>query len=63
MLLSLESKNLCLPCRVGDSPMPCPPINSVFAMQKVKACDMKCSHQQLVTKDSPCTDVTDGTIA
>lgn len=57
MFLELDSKNLCLPCQLKSTPIPCPPINSVFAMKKVKSCEMKCAHQNLITKDSPCTDI------
>jgi len=63
MWIETDSKNLCLPCKLGDAtPIPCPPIDSVFAMKKVKDCQMKCSHQLVITKDSPCTDVVGGTV-
>lgn len=57
MFLELESKNLCLPCEFGGVNIPCAPIGSVFAMKKVKNCEMVCSHQQVITKVSACTDV------
>eukprot|EP00397_Hematodinium_sp_SG-2012_P048435 GEMP01055484.1.p1 GENE.GEMP01055484.1~~GEMP01055484.1.p1 ORF type:complete len:332 (+),score=81.85 GEMP01055484.1:218-1213(+) len=57
MWLELDSKNLCLPCSYKGIDIPCAPIGSVFAMKKVSQCEMNCSHQKLITKDSPCTDV------
>eukprot|EP00392_Amoebophrya_sp_AT5.2_P011953 g12043.t1 len=60
MFLELESKALCLPCTFGAAAnvnIPCPPENSVFAMETVKACKMACAHQNVLTKVSECTDV------
>lgn len=36
--------------------MPCPPVDSVYAMKKVKRCTMQCAHQQIITKVSACED-------
>jgi len=61
MWLELAGGNLCLPCDFGGVDIPCPAVGSVYAMKEVKACQMVCSHQQVITKVSACTDVT-GTI-
>merc|ERR1719313_678279 len=61
MWLQLEDGNLCLPCNFHGVDIPCAPMGSVFAMRKVKQCEMKCGHQEIVTKVSPCTDL-EGTI-
>jgi hypothetical protein len=57
MWLNMESMNLCLPCDWDGVPIPCAPIGSLFAMKKVKHCEMKCAHQHVLTKASACTDV------
>lgn len=62
MWIATDKRNLCLPCRMGAAPLPCPPVDAVFAMKKVTACDMKCGHQSVLTKDSPCTDYVSGEI-
>ncbi|CAD7960205.1 unnamed protein product [Amoebophrya sp. A120] len=60
MFLQLENApSLCLPCTFGETSVPCPAEQSVFAMQKVVKCDMACGHQEVLTKVSPCTDVLD----
>jgi len=61
MWLELEDGNLCLPCNFHGVDIPCAPMGSVFAMRKVKQCNMKCAHQEIVTKVSACTDL-EGTI-
>eukprot|EP00933_Yihiella_yeosuensis_P034416 TRINITY_DN2790_c0_g1_i5.p1 TRINITY_DN2790_c0_g1~~TRINITY_DN2790_c0_g1_i5.p1 ORF type:complete len:376 (+),score=77.46 TRINITY_DN2790_c0_g1_i5:108-1235(+) len=59
MFLSLDTRNMCLPCEWGASkvPIPCSPPGSSYPQGVVKECDMTCSHQHLVTKVSLCTDV------
>lgn len=39
-------------------PLPCPAINSFYNGARVTSCRMKCPHQQILTKASPCTDTT-----
>lgn len=58
MFVSLEGKNLCLPCQWDKINIPCPPTNSIFGGRQVKECQMQCAHQQVITKVSPCVDVT-----
>lgn len=57
MWLNLEDKNLCLPCEWSGINLPCVPYGAVFAGKKVNECEMKCAHQQVITKVSPCVDV------
>jgi len=56
MFLELEGENRCLPCELEDSPNPCPPVDSVYAMKKVKRCTMQCGHQAVISKVSACED-------
>merc|ERR1719247_1736060 len=60
MWLNLEDKNLCLPCEWSGINLPCVPFGAVFAGKKVKECEMKCAHQQVITKVSACVDVGGG---
>lgn len=60
MWLETEGKNLCVPCEWDGINIPCVPFNSIYAGSKVKQCEMKCAHQQLLTKVSPCVDVGGG---
>lgn len=57
MWLELDSKNLCLPCEWDGINIPCVPEGALFAHKKVKQCEMKCAHQQILTKVSACVDV------
>lgn len=70
MWIATDSGNICMPCELAGktddmaaTPLPCPAIGNVFAMKKVLACDMQCSHQSMITKDSPCVDVLSGTVS
>lgn len=60
MWLELEDKNLCLPCEWGGINLPCVPHDAIFAGKKTKQCEMKCAHQQILTKVSACVDVQGG---
>lgn len=60
MWMELEGKNLCLPCELGGVNLPCAPMGSIFAQKKVKQCEMKCAHQQVISKVSACVDVSGG---
>jgi len=60
MWLELEGKNLCLPCEWSGVNIPCVPYNAIFAGKKVQQCEMSCPHQQVLTKVSPCVDVSGG---
>jgi len=55
--MELEGKNLCMPCAWGGVNIPCAPVGSLFAHKKVRQCEMKCAHQQVITKVSSCVDV------
>jgi len=57
MFLDLGVKNLCLPCEFGGVEIPCPSMNAVYNGHKVKQCVMQCAHQRVLTKVSPCTDI------
>jgi len=57
MWLELEGKNLCLPCEWSGINLPCAPFGAVFSGRSVKQCEMKCAHQQIITKVSGCVDV------
>lgn len=57
MWLETESRNLCIPCKWGEVNIPCVPNNAVFGGKRVKQCEMKCAHQQVISKVSACTDV------
>jgi len=56
MFLELDGEDRCLPCDLEGSPQPCPPVDSVYAMKKVKRCTMQCAHQQVISKVSACED-------
>lgn len=60
MWLETTEKNLCVPCEWSGINIPCVPFNSIYAGKKVKQCEMKCAHQQVLTKVSPCVDVGGG---
>lgn len=57
MWLATKGKNLCLPCEWGGVPVPCAPIGGIWDGSKVTSCEMGCSHQHMLTKASPCIDV------
>jgi len=57
MWLSLEDKNLCLPCEWSEIHMPCPPAGAIFGKSIVYQCDMTCPHREVITKVSACTDI------
>jgi len=61
MWLALEDSNLCMPCEWSGVHVPCPPNGAIFGNKQVYQCDMKCPHQEVITKVSACTDVS-GTI-
>jgi len=60
MWLEREDKNLCLPCNWNGINIPCVPQNALFNGKKIKQCEMKCAHQQVLTKVSACVDVSGG---
>mmetsp|Transcript_47173 Transcript_47173/g.145230 ORF Transcript_47173/g.145230 Transcript_47173/m.145230 type:complete len:334 (-) Transcript_47173:91-1092(-) len=57
MWIELDSKNLCLPCEWNGTDIPCAASGSVYPQGKVRRCDMACGHRKVITKVSPCTDV------
>eukprot|EP00419_Tripos_fusus_P018002 CAMPEP_0172745764 /NCGR_PEP_ID=MMETSP1074-20121228/138741_1 /TAXON_ID=2916 /ORGANISM="Ceratium fusus, Strain PA161109" /LENGTH=365 /DNA_ID=CAMNT_0013577011 /DNA_START=176 /DNA_END=1273 /DNA_ORIENTATION=+ len=57
MWLQTDQKNLCLPCEWDGIDIPCIPTGAVTPSGNVKDCEMACGHQRLITKVSPCTDV------
>jgi len=57
MWLELDTKNLCLPCDWDGAEVPCAPLGATYPSGKVKSCSMACSHHKLITRVSPCTDV------
>jgi len=57
MWLQLDQRNLCLPCAIGQVDIPCVPPGASFPEGRVHICSMGCKHQLVMTKVSPCTDV------
>lgn len=58
MWLQLEKQNLCLPCVWDGIDLPCAASGSIFPQGRVETCEMACGHQKVITKVSPCSDVT-----
>lgn len=57
MFMELEQRNLCLPCEWGGAPIPCFVQGASIPQGTVQNCEMTCSHNNVVTKISDCTDV------
>jgi len=60
MWLQTDQKNICLPCEWDGIDIPCIPTGAVTPSGNVKNCEMSCGHQRVITKVSPCTDVSGG---
>mmetsp|Transcript_26399 Transcript_26399/g.83620 ORF Transcript_26399/g.83620 Transcript_26399/m.83620 type:complete len:360 (+) Transcript_26399:104-1183(+) len=61
MWLEMDTrKNLCLPCKWNGTEIPCAPPGAVFPQGHVQRCQMACAHQKVITKVSPCVDVSGG---
>lgn len=57
MWLQTDQKSLCLPCEWDGVDIPCIPTGAVTPSGNVRNCEMACGHQRVITKVSPCTDV------